>query len=163
MIRSIRNNKSAFTLVEIMIVVAIIGLLAALALPAFAKARRQAMQKAFVENLRVLEGGILTHAQTYGRYPSNTDVGVPPGGMSADDFKISWLAPTPMRGQWDYDEGIAGCDNCKAAITCRGASGFATTTDATWQEIDALIDDGDLTTGRFRVILNDRYTYIIEP
>jgi len=33
MISKVRNNKSAFTLVEIMIVVAIIGLLAALAIP----------------------------------------------------------------------------------------------------------------------------------
>ena len=37
MINKIRNDRSAFTLVEIMIVVAIIGLLAALAIPGFSK------------------------------------------------------------------------------------------------------------------------------
>ena len=41
MINKIRNDRSAFTLVEIMIVVAIIGLLAALAVPGFVKARKQ--------------------------------------------------------------------------------------------------------------------------
>jgi len=38
MIGNTRDNRAAFTLVEIMIVVAIIGLLAALAIPAFATA-----------------------------------------------------------------------------------------------------------------------------
>ena len=42
MIHRIHNKKdNAFTLVEIMIVVAIIGLLAALAIPGFVKARKQ--------------------------------------------------------------------------------------------------------------------------
>ena len=86
--KHLRRNTSAFTLVEIMVVVAIVGLLAALALPAFSKARQQSMAKAFIEDLRVLEGGILVHAQTYGHYPTDTDIGVPPGGMTAEDFKF---------------------------------------------------------------------------
>lgn len=48
------NNKSkkGFTLVEIMIVVVIIGLLAAMAIPAFNKVREQSRQKAIINNLR---------------------------------------------------------------------------------------------------------------
>jgi prepilin-type N-terminal cleavage/methylation domain-containing protein len=44
-----------FTLVEIMIVVTIIGLLAAIALPNFLKARNSARVKSCIENLRVLD------------------------------------------------------------------------------------------------------------
>lgn len=50
----IRMNKKGFTLVEIMIVVAIIGLLAAIAIPNFLKARTQARKNICISNLRTL-------------------------------------------------------------------------------------------------------------
>jgi type IV pilus assembly protein PilA len=49
-----QNSAGAFTLVEIMIVAAIIGLLAALAVPAFNKVREAARQKTITNNLRQL-------------------------------------------------------------------------------------------------------------
>ena len=50
------NRKAGFTLVEIMIVVAIIGLLAAIAIPNFVKARGTAQRNACINNLRQLDG-----------------------------------------------------------------------------------------------------------
>jgi prepilin-type N-terminal cleavage/methylation domain-containing protein len=50
------NRKSGFTLVEIMIVVAIIGLLAAIAIPNFVKARTTAQKNACINNLRQIDG-----------------------------------------------------------------------------------------------------------
>ena len=49
-------GKGGFTLVEIMIVVAIIGLLAAIAIPNFMKAREKAQLNACIANLRQMEG-----------------------------------------------------------------------------------------------------------
>jgi len=50
------NRKAGFTLVEIMIVVAIIGLLAAIAIPNFVKARTTAQTNACINNLRQIDG-----------------------------------------------------------------------------------------------------------
>ena len=51
-------NKKGFTLVEIMIVVLIIGLLAAIAIPNFIKARKTTQMNACIDNLRSIEGAI---------------------------------------------------------------------------------------------------------
>ncbi|HVY70055.1 MAG TPA: type II secretion system protein [Verrucomicrobiae bacterium] len=50
------NRRSGFTLVEIMIVCAVIGILAALAIPNFIRARENAQLKLIQNNLRILEG-----------------------------------------------------------------------------------------------------------
>jgi type IV pilus assembly protein PilA len=57
-----KNRKQGFTLVEIMIVVMIIGLLAAIAIPGFQKAREAAQTNGCINNLRVIEGAMDTYA-----------------------------------------------------------------------------------------------------
>jgi prepilin-type N-terminal cleavage/methylation domain-containing protein len=53
--KNITAKKKGFTLVEIMIVVAIIGLLAAIAIPNFVKARTTSQQNACINNLRLID------------------------------------------------------------------------------------------------------------
>ena len=52
------RKPSGFTLVEIMIVVAIIGLVATLALPAFMKARKQSQGRRIVNDCRLMDAAI---------------------------------------------------------------------------------------------------------
>lgn len=50
-----KTLKQGFTLVEIMIVVAIIGLLAAIAIPSFVKSRNQTRMNSCINNLRQID------------------------------------------------------------------------------------------------------------
>jgi prepilin-type N-terminal cleavage/methylation domain-containing protein len=76
--RKISQNRSGFTLVEIMIVVAIIGLLAAIAIPNFSKARSTAQKNACISNLRQIDGAkqmwATENRKTDSDVPSETDV-----------------------------------------------------------------------------------------
>ena len=54
--KNMHKSAKGFTLVEIMIVVVIIGLLAAMAIPAFQKVRQASQDKAVLNNARQLSG-----------------------------------------------------------------------------------------------------------
>lgn len=61
-----RPAAGGFTLVEIMIVVVIIGMLAALAIPAFNKVRTASQDKAVLNNARLLSAGADQYYLEYG-------------------------------------------------------------------------------------------------
>ena len=68
------SNKAGFTLVEIMIVVAIIGLLAAIAIPNFVRARTTSQTNACINNLRQLDGAKQQWALENGKTSTDTPV-----------------------------------------------------------------------------------------
>jgi len=72
------NRKAGFTLVEIMIVVAIIGLLAAIAIPNFVRARTTSQMNACINNLRLIDAAkqqwALEQRQVSTSTPQGTDL-----------------------------------------------------------------------------------------
>lgn len=150
------RRNHAFTLAEIMIVVAIIALLAAIALPSFLRARQRSQQARFINALRIATSAFELYAVENNGFPPDALRGeVPPGMDSYLGPKFSWTTATPIGGSWDWDMNQFG--------TRAGVSVVGPTVDVQQMvEIDRQIDDGDLASGHFRDRGSGRYTDLIE-
>jgi prepilin-type N-terminal cleavage/methylation domain-containing protein len=102
-------NRRGFTLVEIMIVVAIIGMLASIAIPNYIHAREKAHQAACISNLRQIEGAVATWALETGKQSDQAvqysdisgylsrQVICPAGGSSFNDsYQVSSVDAPPV-------------------------------------------------------------------
>ena len=66
------SRRGAFTLVEIMIVVAIIALLAAIAVPGFLRARKRSQASRILNDLRMIDAAVDQYAIETNRSTNNT-------------------------------------------------------------------------------------------
>jgi len=67
MLKKLQTKHAAFTLVEIMIVVAIIALLAAIAVPGFLRARKRSQASRILNDLRMIDSAVDQYAIETGR------------------------------------------------------------------------------------------------
>ncbi|HWB60480.1 MAG TPA: prepilin-type N-terminal cleavage/methylation domain-containing protein [Chthoniobacteraceae bacterium] len=78
MLQKLNKNRGGFTLVEIMIVVAIIALLAAIAVPNFLRARKRSQATRILEDLRLIDSAMDQYAietqKTSGFNPTFADI-----------------------------------------------------------------------------------------
>ncbi len=137
-----------------MVVVVIIGLLAALALPAFKRVQRSAVSKRYLNDVRVIRDGAERYAMENGNFPPN-------GTASLHSALRGYVPPalftdtTPLGGVWDWDYQQNG-------FTASVSVYQFTATDEQLLDIDRSIDDGNLNAGMFRKD-GAKAIYVIQP
>lgn len=102
------SRRSGFTLVEIMIVVAIIGLLAAIAIPNFVKARSKAQQNACIANLKQIDGAV----QQWALENKKTSTDTYALSSITDYLKGSVLPACPAGGTYTAGTTVANNPTC---------------------------------------------------
>jgi prepilin-type N-terminal cleavage/methylation domain-containing protein len=151
-----QRQNEGFTMVEIMIVVAIIGLIAVIALPSFVRARTISQGVRVANDLRVFGHAFAMYAMDHGSYPSDSHNDLPSAPDIEQYIKPSvFNATTAFGGRYNWE----GPDNYPYAGVSVFASGVS---DAELTRIDGVVDDGSLSTGQYRKFANGRYTYVIE-
>jgi prepilin-type N-terminal cleavage/methylation domain-containing protein len=151
-----RTRRAAFTLVELTIVIGIISLLAAIALPTYLRARQRAQNTKFINALRVASSAFDTYAIEHGNYPPDTNRGIVPPGMDTYfDHSFDFTALTPIGGRWDWDKDVFGF---KAGLSVVDPNALQ----LQLQDIDKSWDDGNLVTGHFQDKGARRYSQILE-
>ncbi|MEW6540169.1 MAG: prepilin-type N-terminal cleavage/methylation domain-containing protein [Bacillota bacterium] len=108
--KSLKKDQRGFTLVELMVVVAIIGVLVAIAVPVYNNATDRANRNAVEANLRIIDGAITVHLLM------NPRVAPTPTSLVADRHLRSW--PTGPAGVTEYKVIGAGtaADPYRAAV-----------------------------------------------
>lgn len=148
------QHKRGFTLVEISIGVAIIGVLTALAIPGTRKVRNSSYSARIAKEMQVVGQAFAQYAIETGSYPKDKDPAILPEGMGDYLKGFAWTDDTVIGGQWDWDYEVFGV---RAGVALDNPSWG----DEQMASVDRIIDDGDLSKGFFRRRPNG-YIYVLE-
>ncbi len=131
-----RRCRKGFTIIEILIVVVILGLLAAVVLTFFGDSRKDAQQVAFISDVRIFGNAARVYWVRTGEHLEDSASGALPAGWDSYGVQSAFGVDFANGGGEDRD-------------------------DAYMLEIDRTMDNGDLSTGRFRKIAPGRYYFIL--
>ncbi len=96
-----RAHRFAFTFLEIMLVVLIIGILVSVVVPKFAKRGEQARRSAAMMSIRGIETALLEFEMNYGRFPDDLEELVDPPDPPAGGEPLEYLDRIP-RDPWGH-------------------------------------------------------------
>jgi prepilin-type N-terminal cleavage/methylation domain-containing protein len=152
------RRTQAFTLIEVLVVVVVLGIIAAVAIPKFAAARSTSAASATAAQFRVFEQALERYYALHGDFPKGKWEGWS-GERMPDDLKAVFGAdlitkPTPIGGHYGYVHNSADGHRTRLTLIFHTGGG-----DGEWMnsdreaflEMDRILDDGNPRTGRFIV------------
>ncbi len=157
-------NRKGFSLIEILIAVAIIGVLATMAMISFKYARQAKIKTTFIHALNRAVSSFERYATKHGRYPEDATAGAlpvldPPEPDLIDTLRdIGWIRSDVIvaGGIWKWEKAAAGGGKYSYSVMFQ-APGFM----PLFNEIDESIDNGNLATGQFVAYADDWYAWVI--
>lgn len=102
--RSRMQNQKGFTLVELMVVVVILGILVAIAVPIYRNVQTNAEENACKANIRTLEGAYLIYTadESPGTWPDDYLVGEEEPKCPSDDTAKYTMDPNTLKFDCSY-------------------------------------------------------------
>lgn len=158
MARNRRRAPRAFTLVELLIVVILLGIMAAVVVPTFANAVEPSRHASFATSLRAFAQAMQYYRAENGEWPPDGTSGQAPAGTEDLIDVTAFEQPTPIGGVWDCESDPVGLGYGIGVHF----DGTGESRDATYMtQIDDIVDDGDVTTGGFMQFGGDRYYMVL--
>ncbi len=119
---SLKRKDSGFTIVELLIVIVVIGILAALVVTTFSGIQKKARDSERQTDINALHGQVEAYYAQNGKYPTLANLndttwvsanlkGLDPAALKDPRGTGSTLAATAASGTYSYAVTPAGCDN----------------------------------------------------
>jgi type II secretory pathway pseudopilin PulG len=147
------------------VVVLIIGMLAAVAVPQLKKNMISARSSAVMNDLRVYSGAFQAYAQEHGDWPPGGGApGVFPPGMDGYLSQTNWSRTTPIGGNYQFaTQSPQAGGRYAAVIIIASTLNNAVSSDSNQlSDIDRKLDDGNLTTGNFFLGYRNYPVFVLE-
>lgn len=151
-------GRGAFSLVELVIVLVIIGVIGAIAIPRLSRSTGHAARNAFIQDLKLFVRAAELYAFEQGApLPDGITGELPNKAFGQYVVAETYERDTPIGGQWDTEFKDSGVASALGVHFMTGRS----RDDGYMARLDARIDDGDLAAGRFRKLGSGRYYWVL--
>ncbi|MCL4211720.1 MAG: type II secretion system GspH family protein [Phycisphaerales bacterium] len=154
-----RFARRGFTLIEILIVVLILAILAAIVIPSFGTFSKEARQVAFISDARIFGDGILVYMAKSRMNVPNGNTGELPAELEPYIDPAKFAEITPIGGRWDTEADNFGIFT---AVGVHFNGDGETQNDDYMLEVDSLFDDRGLFEGNFQKLDDGRYYFILD-